>query len=123
MEKIRKKILLIDDSPIIINYLIDLLKELKNTGPLFKAANYEDAIKVLEQEQPHIVLLDIHLPGKNGIEVLRYIKEKHPATIVIMLTNQSDDSYRTLCKKIGADYFFDKSADFEKIPEIITSHL
>jgi DNA-binding NarL/FixJ family response regulator len=76
---------------------------------------------MLTESRPDIVLLDIHLPVKSGIELLQYIRINHPATIVIMLTNESGDYYRKICKKLGAAYFIDKSREFELIPDILAS--
>jgi DNA-binding NarL/FixJ family response regulator len=118
-----KKILLIDDSPVILVYLTSIIQELEGVGPVFKAGSYEDAMEIILKEHPQIVLLDIHLPGKNGIQLLRFIKETDAGIIVMMVTNQATDNYKTLCKKIGADYFFDKSEDFEKIPATVAAHL
>lgn len=123
MPRSTKKILVIDDSPVILVYLTGIIQELESVGPVFKAGSYEAAMEIILKEHPQIVLLDIHLPGKNGIQLLRFIKETDAGIIVMMVTNQVTDNYKTLCKKIGADYFFDKSADFEKIPAIIAAHL
>ena len=120
-EKQKFTILIVDDSPIIIKRVTSILKDLDNTGTILHAANYTKAIQILNEFSPRIILLDIHLPGKSGIEVLRYIKENHFPVTVIMLTNQTEEYYKTLCKEIGADYFIDKSSGFEAIPGIINS--
>jgi len=120
-EKQKFTILIVDDSPIIIKRVTSILKDLENTGTIVHAANYSKAIQTLNEFSPRIVLLDIHLPGKSGVEVLRYIKENHLPVTVIMLTNQTEEYYKTLCKEIGADYFIDKSSGFEAIPGIINS--
>jgi DNA-binding NarL/FixJ family response regulator len=112
-------ILVVDDSPLIISRLADLLSELPNVTAVHAAGSYEKAVEVLPQVQPDVAVLDINLPGKSGIEVLKYIKTNAPAVTVIMLTNQSGDYYRDLCKKLGADYFLDKSIGFDEAPNII----
>ena len=114
-------ILIVDDSSIIIKRVTGIIKDLNNTGTILHASNYVKALQLVNQLSPQIVLLDIHLPDKSGVEVLRYIKEKKLPITVIMLTNQSEEYYKTLCKEIGADYFIDKSSGFEEIPGIINS--
>ncbi|NCU06241.1 MAG: response regulator, partial [Chitinophagaceae bacterium] len=68
---------------------------------------------------PQIALLDINLPGKSGIDILNYIKEKNTGCRVVMITNHAFDSYRKKCIELGAEHFLDKSSDFEKIPTIL----
>jgi len=79
------------------------------------------AIEILEQSPPDIILLDINLPDTSGIELLRIVKEKYPAIIVVMLTNNANDYYRQLCLKLGADHFVDKSKEFDMVPGIISA--
>ncbi len=82
----------------------------------------EDApgtLDALRQVRPDVVILDIRMPGGNGIEVLREVKKMAPAPQVIMLTNFAYAQYRKKCKEAGADFFFDKSTEFEKLPQAL----
>lgn len=121
MQYKKKMVLIIDDSYLIIERLTDMLRELEAIGDITHALSGMDAMEILESRTPDVILLDINLPDTNGVELLRIIKEKYPGIIIIMLTNQANDYYRQLCMKMGADYFADKSEDFELIPGIISS--
>jgi len=90
---------------------------------LFKAFSYDEAMKLIVDHTPDILLLDIHMPGKNGIELLNDIRHSYPNIIIIMLTNMVSAFYQDQCKEMGANHFVDKSKEFEKIPEIIESYL
>ena len=59
------------------------------------------------------------MPGKNGIDLLKFLKENYPAIKTIVVTNNVSSNYQLLCQSMGADHFIDKSAEFEIIPEII----
>ena len=118
---IKKSILVVDDSPLIIERLKELLQDLDNVHSIANAGDYNQSIKILTENKIDIAFLDIHLPGKNGIELLQFIKTNYPAINVIMLSNQSNTYYRTFCKKSGAANFFDKSKEFEMIPAILSS--
>jgi DNA-binding NarL/FixJ family response regulator len=59
------------------------------------------------------------MPGGSGIQVLETIRKEKPAPLIIMLTNFTHEPYRQRCFKLGADYFFDKSSEFEKVKEIL----
>jgi DNA-binding NarL/FixJ family response regulator len=116
-----KNLLIIDSSFFIIERLVDMLKDVKSVEKIFTATDYNTALKVLENETTDVVLLDIQLPDKNGIDLLRYIVNNFPETRVIVLSNLVSDYYQKLCKAEGAFYFIDKSKDFDKIPEVILS--
>jgi CheY-like chemotaxis protein len=116
-----KTILIVDDSPLITERLEAMLRGLDNIGSVECAGDYPSALQLFITTPPDIVLLDINLPGRSGLDLLRHIKANYPSKIVIMLTNQSGDFYRNICKKLGADYFIDKSKDFEDLPFIVSS--
>ena len=112
------KILIVEDSSIILERVNSLLNEMDCISEVFSSENGIRAVEMVEECNPDLVLLDINLPGKSGISILREIKSRL-STKVIMLTNYSDNYYRTLCHEIGADHFLDKTTEFEQIPELI----
>ena len=121
MEKEKKTMIIVDDSPLIVNRLVEMLNELTNLQWIKNAANYAEAIPLITENKPGILMLDINLPDKSGIEILRTVKDENPATIVIMITNQANEHYRRLCMNLGADYFIDKTKEFEQIAEIVAA--
>ena len=68
---------------------------------------------------PDVIILDIRLPGENGIKILEKIKNSKSETIVIMLTNFPYPNYKVKCMALGADYFLDKSTEFELVEKIL----
>jgi DNA-binding NarL/FixJ family response regulator len=119
MNQEKKVVLVVDDSILILERMIPMLEELSVIQFVVHAANYNEAIELLERLTPDIVLLDINLPDKNGIELLRKIKKEYKKMKVFMITNQANDYYKDICKKLGADHFFDKTKDFNLIPELL----
>lgn len=116
-------ILIVDDNMNFVDRMIGILKDADNIGYINVASNYDEARRLLITEDPDVVLLDINLPGKNGIEILRLIRENNKKCEVIMITNHADDYYRQQCKDLGAKRFLDKSNDFGLVPEIINGLL
>ena len=112
-------ILLVDDNRQFVERMVTILSELKLIREINVAASYEEAINILNTQMPDVALLDIHLPGRNGIELLKTIRRLGRPCHVMMVSNQADEYYRRLCLKLGADHFFDKSNDFSLIPDII----
>jgi CheY-like chemotaxis protein len=116
-----KTILIVDDSLVITERLQAMLKGWDNINAVECAGDYPSALQLLMTALPDVVLLDINLPGRSGLDLLRHIKANYPSITVIMLTNQSGDFYRNICRKFGADFFIDKSKEFEDVPIIVSS--
>jgi DNA-binding NarL/FixJ family response regulator len=123
MIKKGKTILVVDDYILIVDRLKAILEELEGVDRVLSAGSYVESVELLQTYSPDIALLDIHLPDKSGIELLGFIKAFHPCMRVIMISNQSSTTYKDLCQEKGADYFIDKSNDFEMIPSLISSFL
>jgi len=121
MKKEQLMILIVEDSIIIKERLKAMLMELDNVKEVLEAGNYEEAFSILAQSTVDVLLLDLNLPGKSGIDILRTIGRHHWELTIIVLTNQSDNYYKNLCLSMGAHYFLDKTRDFEKVPSMIAN--
>lgn len=119
--KRKVNILIIDNSLLIIERLISILIGTRAVKEIFKATEFTEAVDLLKERKIHVVLLDIQLPGKDGLELLKYIVRTHPEIKVIVLTNLVSVYYQRLCEKLGAGFFIDKSKDFDRIPEIVSA--
>lgn len=119
----RFKLFIVDDSPIIVNRLTDLVGELKNITVVGNAHNYSNALQSIKELKPDVIILDIHLkddaPNANGLDLLAILHKEYAAMIIIMLTNLASSQYIDRCIELGADYFLDKTLDFDKIPDIL----
>ena len=112
-------ILLVDDNRQFVARMICILGELNIIHEIKVASDYEEAANIINEQTPDLALLDIHLPGKSGIELLKFIRRSGRPCHVMMVSNQADEYYRKLCFKLGADHFFDKTNDFLLIPDTI----
>lgn len=108
-----------DESVLITERLIGILEELENIQIILQAASYGEAIDIIREVEPDVVLLDIYLPDRTGLELLKLIREQYPSIETAVITNNSTENYRNICKKLGAHHFFDKSKDFDLIPKMI----
>jgi DNA-binding NarL/FixJ family response regulator len=113
------RVLIVDDSHIVRVRLLAALSSIEAIEIVGQAQDVEEARQLFEQRKPHAVILDIRMPGGSGIDVLRYIKEHSPLTMVIILTNFADEHYRKACMHAGADYFLDKSNEFDTISDLL----
>lgn len=114
-----KTVYIVDDSQAVRERLIAMISELEGTALAGASGEAPEAVTAIRRLQPDAVILDIRLPGMTGIQVLKEIKQSLPAPLVIMLTNYPFEQYRRECAEAGADYFLNKSTEFEKINEIL----
>jgi len=114
----KMKVFITDDSKIVVERMADLLKDVAGVEIVGQAGNALDAIVSIQQMNPDALILDLQMPGGSGLDVLRAIRRGHPRLQVLICTNYPYQQYRDECLAAGANYFLDKSADFDKIPAI-----
>ena len=112
-------VLLADDSLMVCNRLRGLLSTVRGVEIGGEAHSANEALDFIQENRPDIVILDIQMPGGSGFKVLQRTKIDLPGTIVIILTNYPYPQYKKKYLAAGADYFFDKSTEFEKLVELI----
>ena len=113
------KVLVVDFSEIVLERLKDMLSEVTEGEAISRARDTPEAREMLRKLNPEVVILDIEMPGTSGIDLLREIKKGKQPPLAIVLTNQSYPQYRKVCIKAGADFFFDKSAEFDKVARVL----
>lgn len=111
--------MVVEDSAMIVQRLYTILSEINFIKSIAHAKNGEEAITLIKFLDPELILLDIKMPGINGIEVLKHIKKEKKSARVVMLTNYPNLQYKELCMDLGADHFLDKSTEIERISEIV----
>ncbi|MCX6151814.1 MAG: response regulator transcription factor [Ignavibacteriales bacterium] len=107
-----------DDSPIVRVRLAHIFDEVKGINIIGEAKNVQESIDLINQLKPDVVILDISMPGGSGIDVLKNIKNNNHSIKVIILTNYPYPQYKKICMDNGADYFLDKSNEFNKVVDI-----
>ena len=112
-----RKILIVDDQPGIRLLLNEVFKK-EGYTPLL-AANGMEALKIVEEELVDCVLLDMKIPGMNGLEILQHLKEKNEGTPVIMMTAYGEQELIDEAMKLGASNYFTKPFNiFEVLEEV-----
>ena len=113
------RVYIVDDSNAIRERLKEMLADIKGVEIIGDSDDPERALFEIGTDRPDAVILDIRLPGISGIELLKRMKREHSETRVIILTNYPYPKYRQQCLAIGADFFFQKSTEFDKIPDVL----
>jgi len=112
------KAFIADDSLIVRERLVTMLDELAGIEIVGQAESVAEAISAIQRLRPDVVILDIRMPGGSGVDVLERVKQDKGAPIVIILTNYPYPGYRQKCLQAGADFFLDKSTEFDQIPKL-----
>jgi DNA-binding NarL/FixJ family response regulator len=113
-------IYIVDDSKMMRERLTESVIDVPEVKILGQSGDPVEALDSIRKLQPDVVILDIRLPGKSGLDVLKDLKETPAAPIVIMITNYPYRQYRQGSMAAGADYFFSKQDEFEKIRETLS---
>lgn len=117
------KVVTVEDSLVVAERVQSMLVELANITFMGNARSVPEALELISSKNPDVVILDIHLgeqhPHGNGLHLLITLRRKYRRMKLMMLTNLTDPQYRRTCMSLGADYFFDKSNDFDKVSEVL----
>ena len=95
-----------------------MLREVPGAEP-HEAAGADEALVAIRASLPELVVLDVHMPGKSGIDLLPIIKALPSPPMVVILTSHPTEHHRRLSLAHGADFFFDKSRDFARVVELV----
>ena len=79
----------------------------------------ESALEVAREEEPDVMILDLKMPGIDGIEVLRRVKESQPEIEVIILTGHGSEADEKTCMELGAFAYLQKPVDVEELSATI----
>ena len=110
---------IVDDSEVMRARIAESVADIAGVEIVGQSGGPFEALDRIGKLQPDIVILDIRLPGRSGIDVLKDIKKESPTPIVIMVTNYPYRQYRQGSMAAGADYFFSKTNEFEMIRETL----
>ncbi len=113
------KVLLADDSDLILERLQEMACKHRHVEIVALCDNGTDTLESLRMFKPDLAIVDIQMPGLSGIEVLKEIRKEDKTIKIIILTFFASAYYRQLALQSGADYFFNKADDFDKVSEVI----
>lgn len=112
-------ILIADDSALIRSNLGKLISRARENIILQNSFNVESTLQELKTAQIDVLILDIRFPDGSGLDVLRKLNTKPNRPFVMVLTNDSRKRVREQSLKLGADLFFDKTEEYERVVEEI----
>ncbi|MDR0360839.1 MAG: response regulator transcription factor [bacterium] len=115
------RVLIVDDQRIVREGLVTLLGLLPGIEVAGAAGDGEEALRLVAEHAPDIALMDLRMPGMNGVEATRRIRAEHPGTHVIALTTYADDESILAAVQAGARGYLTKDAGAQEIEEAIVA--
>lgn len=113
------KVLVADDSELFRRQLCKLLELEEEIEVIGEAKDGEEAISLAEKLVPDVILMDLKMPRKSGIEATGHIKKVYPDIKVIILTAYDEEIYRTQAQKAGANDYLEKGLPVEELMKTI----
>ncbi len=115
--EVPSRVLLVDDEREFVQTLSERL-EMRDMG---SAVVYDgqSALDFVESDEPEVIIIDLKMPGVNGMEVLKRVKETRPEIEVIVLTGHGDEKDRLRCMELGAFAYMQKPVDFNKLSDTL----
>ncbi len=111
------KILLVDDEEEFVKTLSERI-EMRNVKSDV-ALNGEEALKIMDEDLPDVMVLDLKMPGIDGLEVLRRTKKAYPGVQIIMLTGHGSEKDEKEARRLGVFEYLQKPVEFEKLMRTI----
>ena len=113
------RVFIVDDHYMVIEGIRSLLQDEKNIEWTGHAGNASSCLAFLHQQQPDIILMDINLPDRNGIELCKEVKQKYPSVFVIGLSTFNQQSFIRKMMENGASGYVLKNATREELTRAI----
>ena len=111
------KLLLVDDEENFVNTLAERMN-MRDMGSEV-AHDGETALEMVKGEAPDVMVLDLRMPGIDGVEVLRKVKKAHPQVQVIILTGHGSEQDQEVCMQLGAYEYHKKPVDIDRLVKSI----
>jgi len=115
------RVLIADDHAIVRKGLVQIASESREIEMRGEASEYSSLMKLMREEPCDVLLLDIQMPGKNGIDVLKIVREQYPKAHVLILSMHPEDQYAIRALKAGAAGYLTKDSAPERLVEAILS--
>jgi DNA-binding NarL/FixJ family response regulator len=113
------KVIIADDSRLMRDRIRETISIFSSVEIVSETENGLQTLGELYKHNPDLAILDIRMPDRNGLEVLKEFRKNNKTTKIVILTNYAYDQYKDRAFENGADYFFSKSEDFEKIAAVV----
>jgi len=114
-------VLLVEDSEPLRRRLREMIAGLGEAELVGEHGSVSAGLEGIRAHRPDVVLLDLALPDGSGLEILSSLRRGRGGPLVIVLTNRSEEMYRTRALELGASFFFDKSSQIAELEDTLAA--
>jgi len=114
------RILVVDDADAVRARLAAMLAEVVGVDHVYQASDAAEARAIVAGAALRVVVLDLHLRSGTSMDLVPHLKCAPSPPLVIIVTNDPTERHRTSCLALGADHFFDKARDLDRVLNAVT---
>lgn len=124
MQATELTVYIVEDSFPVRERLIEAVADVPNARVVGQADAITEALEGLQQVQPRVLIVDVQLRRGSGIRLLKKLRATGTGLpeLVIVVTNYPTDDYRKASQDCGANHFFDKASEFDKVRDVLIQH-
>ncbi len=115
------KLAIVDNNTGFRKRLAAVLGAIEGIDSIREAWDVPGAMGMIRKAKPEVIILDLHMPGGSGLDVLRFVKSLPSPPVVIVLTIGPRSEYQGPCMAAGADYYVEKSSELKKVSIVLRS--
>lgn len=112
------KVVLVDDARHVRERLVEMLARLNGVQVVGQAPDVPVALQLVNELQPDVLVLELELPGQTGMDLLANLGKKGRKPLIIILTSLDYPVLRRACTELGADFYFYKPSEFERVVQV-----
>lgn len=114
-------VFLVEDAEPIRRRIAQLLGDIADVRIVGEAEDEDTALTAIRRLAPDVAVIDLRLAAGTCLRLISMLKAEYPKLVIIVLTNHSARAFETACRAAGADFFFDKTTEFEAVHRTIAA--
>ncbi len=120
-KQVKKKIrvMLVDDHPLVRRGLAELISDEPHLEVCAQVASAENALEEIDRVKPDLVIVDVTLPGMNGVELIKRLRSRYPRIIMLVTSMHDESLFAERCLRAGANGYVNKEEATDKVVDAI----
>lgn len=113
------RLMLVDDHPLVRRGLAELISDEPHLEVCAQMASAEDALQDIDQINPDLVIVDVTLPGMNGVELIKRLRSRYPKMLILVSSMHDESLFAERCLRAGANGYVNKEEATDKVVDAI----
>jgi DNA-binding NarL/FixJ family response regulator len=113
------RLMLVDDHPLVRRGLAELISDEPHLEVCAQVASAEDALQEIDRVNPDLVIVDVTLPGMNGVELIKRLRSRYPGIMMLVASMHDESLFAERCLRAGANGYVNKEEATDKVVDAI----